>query len=234
MKRYFIVSDIHSQYDLLLVALVDADFDVENPDHILVIAGDILDRGTQGDSTIRFLELMIKKERLFGVLGNHDKYLKDILIQTATYQEIVWNIQHNGFQETLLLGLEQDEIKNLDRSEVLGKMRRNFLNRYPVFSKWVMELPLYLEYDHHVVVHGFIDFSLKDWHNTSERYAIWERGFDIEVPDSFQKTLIFGHTPNEHFSDKDDIVFENKKIMIDGGAAMGHQINVLCLDEPDI
>ncbi|MBN2540573.1 MAG: metallophosphoesterase [Bacilli bacterium] len=234
MKRYFIVSDIHSQFDLLLVALVNADFDVENPDHVLVIAGDILDRGTQGDSVIRFLELLIKKERLLGVLGNHDKFIQDILTQKSNYRDISWNIEHNGFLQTLLLGLDPQKITNIDQLIVLEEMRKNFESKYPIFSKWILSLPLFLEFDRYVIVHGFLDFTLSDWHDTCERYAIWERGFKTKIPNSFKKTLIFGHTPNRHFGETDDIIYESKKIMIDGGAAMGHQINVLQLTEEQI
>lgn len=234
MLKYYIVSDIHSQFDLLLQALLDAGFDMENESDILVIAGDILDRGKQGDSLILFLELLIRKKRILAAMGNHDKYLCDILNQKATYREIAWNIEHNGFAETLLLGLSKSQLEEIYKLEIVHEMRNQFIQKYPVFAEWILTLPKYIEFPHHIIVHGFIDFSLKDWHDTSEKYAMWERGYKYQIPTSFTKKIIFGHTPNEYISGNDDIIYENQKIMIDGGAAMNHQINVLCLTEEQI
>ena len=49
MFKYFIVSDIHSQFDLLMQGLNTTDFDIYNPYHIMIIAGVILDRGQKRD-----------------------------------------------------------------------------------------------------------------------------------------------------------------------------------------
>ena len=41
MKKYFVTSDIHGFYDEFMASLDRAGFDIINPDHILVICGDI-------------------------------------------------------------------------------------------------------------------------------------------------------------------------------------------------
>lgn len=234
MKKYFILSDIHSQYDLLLAALDGAGFDIGNPTHVLIIAGDVLDRGDQGDSVIRLLELLIKRERLLGVIGNHDVYLINILNQVYDIKSIIWAGEKNGFYKTLdlgknkasdILGLTEDSMDNI---------RLNFLKRYPIFCNWIRNLPIYLEFKYHVIVHAFLDFSLDDWRDTSLRFATWERRYTEKIPETFTKNLIFGHTPNIMINHQNDIIVDGKKIMIDGGAAGGYQINVLVLDENTI
>ncbi len=233
MKEYCILSDIHSQYDLLMNALKTAEFDMENDNHILIIAGDVLDRGYQGDEVIRFIETLVIKKRVLGVLGNHDVFLLDLVDNTFEMKKIIWNCDKNGFKETLLLGWNpskefQMEIKTIE------KIGRNLNGKYSVFLEWLRELPLFLEFKNHVIVHGFLDFSLDDWHYTSKQFATWERGFNNLVPDEFQKYLIFGHTPNSYINQQHGIIRQNKKIMIDGGASSRIQINILRLTEEEI
>lgn len=234
MKRYFILSDIHAQYDLLIDALTGVEFDSQNPDHILIIVGDVLDRGSQGDMVIRFLELMIKRHRLLGVMGNHDDYLIEILKGHYHLPTITWAGAKNGFYQTLALGKEHPEDEISLSHEGLETIRKNFLERYPLFCDWLLNLPLFLEFKHHVIVHAFLDFSLNDWHDTTKKFAVWERRYDEHLPDTFEKTLVFGHTPNMFINRQNDIIRKDRKIMIDGGAAAKLQINVLCLNEDEI
>jgi len=234
MKEYFIVSDIHAHYDLLLDALLKHNFDIRNKEHILIVAGDVLDRGKQGDELILFLELLIKQNRLLGVVGNHDLFLIDILNQKANLRTIEWNMYHNGFTETLLLGLPREKISSIHKQEVLKEMRENFIAKYSLFTEWMLSLPVYLEFEHHVIVHAFLDFSLPDWHNTELKFAVWERRYQEKIPASFEKKLIFGHTPNFHINGQNDVIYDGKKIMIDGGAAGDRQINVLHYNENEL
>lgn len=234
MNTYFIMSDLHAQYKLFLKALDEASFDMDNNNHILVLAGDILDRGTTGNKLISYLETLIEKKRVIGTLGNHDLFLVDILRGSYKLQKILFNINKNGFIETLQLGFNIDIHKLEITDDLIMEFRKKFKMKYPIFVKWVMNLPLYLEFKNHVIVHGFLDFSLEDWHKTDEHFAIWDRGHGKEIPNSFNKKLIFGHTPNYNINKQDNIIYDGKKVMIDGGASSQHQINVLRLNEEKI
>jgi serine/threonine protein phosphatase 1 len=234
MIKYFILSDIHAQFKLLTEALNKADFDMNNRNHILIINGDILDRGKEGDKTIRYLEKLIEQKRLIGVLGNHDIFLIDILKGTYKIDKVIWNINKNGFIETLQLGFNKKIRARKVTTALLEEFRKTFRLKYQTFVDWIMKLPIYIEYDKHVLVHGFIDFDLDDWHDTDPHFAVWDRGYNKEIPDYFEKKLVFGHTPNHYINNQDNIIYEGKKIMIDGGAASGKQINVLCFTEEEI
>jgi serine/threonine protein phosphatase 1 len=234
MRKYFIISDIHSQHHMLRQALLNAGFDMDNDKHHLIIVGDILDRGKQGNETIKFIEELIQLNRVESVVGNHDQFLIDILNDNIDIQKIEWNIQRNGFGETLKLAIEKDLDFIIDKKTIKTIVKR-FKEQYPIFTKWIVNNPLYLEFNNHVLVHGFLDFELEDWHNSSKHTCIWERGYNKTIPDSFNKKIIMGHTPNYYISDGvDDIIYDNKKIMIDGGAASKRQINVLVLFEDEI
>ena len=75
--KYFCVSDIHSYYQPLLSALSEKGFDIDNPNHKLIICGDAFDRG---DDTVKVFQLMKRlqeQNRLIYILGNHEELLFD-------------------------------------------------------------------------------------------------------------------------------------------------------------
>ena len=45
MKTYFVCSDIHGFYKEWVKSLKEAGFNKNNPEHILIVLGDIFDRG---------------------------------------------------------------------------------------------------------------------------------------------------------------------------------------------
>ena len=56
MKKYFICSDIHSDYNALMNAIKENGFDINNDNHILVVAGDIFDRGEDSVKVYEYLK----------------------------------------------------------------------------------------------------------------------------------------------------------------------------------
>lgn len=52
MKTYFVCSDIHGYFNEWMSSLKDAGFDISNNDHILIVLGDIFDRGGQPKKNI--------------------------------------------------------------------------------------------------------------------------------------------------------------------------------------
>ena len=45
MAVFFVVSDVHSFYDEMMIALKEKKFNINNDNHIFVSCGDLLDRG---------------------------------------------------------------------------------------------------------------------------------------------------------------------------------------------
>ena len=75
-KKYFVVSDIHSFCKELIASLDEMLFDICNEEHILIVCGDVFDRGDETLKVYKFLK-SIPKERLILIKGNHeDLYLK--------------------------------------------------------------------------------------------------------------------------------------------------------------
>ena len=74
--RYFIVSDIHSFYTEFRKAIYKAGFRLNNPEHKLVILGDLFDRGKESVELFRFLKR--NDNKIVYVCGNHEELFLEL------------------------------------------------------------------------------------------------------------------------------------------------------------
>lgn len=75
-KKYFIVSDIHGYFKPFKNALDASGYDQNNDNHILIILGDLFDRGNDVYKIYKFIK-SIPEERIKLIRGNHE----DLLVQ---------------------------------------------------------------------------------------------------------------------------------------------------------
>ena len=80
MKKYFISSDIHSFLYVMEKELKKKGFDERNPEHILIICGDLFDRGKETVKCLNFVCKMLKQDRVICIGGNHEDLLMELLI----------------------------------------------------------------------------------------------------------------------------------------------------------
>lgn len=76
--KYFVVSDIHSFAKDLKWALWDAGFRKNNKEHMLIIVGDIFDRGESVWDTYKYIKSIPKKRRIL-IRGNHEALYLELL-----------------------------------------------------------------------------------------------------------------------------------------------------------
>ena len=67
MKKYFVVSDIHSFYKPFINELTRKDFDACNNEHVLILCGDLFDRGSESLKLYEFIKT--PKERRILIRG---------------------------------------------------------------------------------------------------------------------------------------------------------------------
>ena len=96
MKTYFVCSDIHSFYTEWMQCLKQAGFKKNNPEHILIICGDIFDRGTQPLEIYKFLKALPKERRIL-IKGNHEYLLKELFDRKYS----LYHDKHNGTEDTI-------------------------------------------------------------------------------------------------------------------------------------
>ena len=76
--KYFITSDTHSFYIPLIDALTQAGFDIANPEHVLVVDGDLFDRGPHSANIYNFIKQLPKERRVL-IRGNHEYLLRELV-----------------------------------------------------------------------------------------------------------------------------------------------------------
>ena len=96
MTKYFFVSDIHSYCDRLIAALDAAGFESTNPNHVLVVLGDVFYRGQQSWKTYQFLKELPRK---ILIRGNHEDLFIDMI--KSNFVHPVYDVK-NGTADTCL------------------------------------------------------------------------------------------------------------------------------------
>lgn len=228
----YAVSDIHGFYDEFVDALKESGFKPNSKDDLLVVCGDVFDRGPQNAEC---LHLLSNLSNVILIRGNHEYLLLDLL--SRGYYKA--HDKHNGTQETVLqladyfnLNSKTFDSACIELSQILNK-------------NWFNKFVDYYETDKYVFVHGYIPDD-KYWRNGNWPEASWSCGvtsFISETEDRIDgKTLICGHwhcsyahhiferTPEFGEGANFEPYIGEHFISIDGCTALTHKVNVIKLD----
>ena len=201
MKEYFVLSDIHSFYKQMMLALEAEGFDINNPDHIVITCGDNLDRGPSSEKVLDFLYSMHIQNRAHLVRGNHEDLFEEMIKRGDFHQYD----ESNGTLKTLA------HLQN-PRQEYAGYdfdfCSHNYDKRWDELRQVMIN---FYETPNHVFVHAWIPFNENkrtgkisynsNWRNASEKEwyeARWVNGvqfaneFNI-IDHEKHKTIVCGH-----------------------------------------
>ena len=197
MKKYFVVSDVHSFFDELIVALNEKGFEKDNPEHILCVCGDLFDRGIGAVKIFEFVKELQKQGRLIYVKGNHEWLLEKCVDEIRGGRFPSWHHFSNGTIKTICSFCGEGEWIIYDatwRSRICEIMQPilDFINENCVN---------YAEIGNHILVHGWLpsfqhiddfrDGSDDDWNQ-----AMWLNGMDMWRNPRNRingKTIVCGH-----------------------------------------
>jgi serine/threonine protein phosphatase 1 len=197
MSKYFVVSDVHGFLDELIAALAEKGFEKDNPEHKLVVCGDLFDRGPKAVELFEFVKGL--GDRFIYVRGNHEDLLFDC------YNDLIWHVylgRHhisNGTVDTIcqFTGLNMYEAMSYSekRDELLDA-------KILPLIYWMNEKSVnYFEIGKYICVHGWlprlrhtndfkkarmIDWDKARWTNGMEAWRNPENRVD-------GKTIICGH-----------------------------------------
>ena len=203
MRKYFCVSDVHGFYDKMIEALDNNGFDKDNPDHIFVSCGDLLDRGNQPMQCLSFVN-QLPADRKILILGNHETLMDDMLKRGEPEQ----HDYHNG---TLLTVFDSYQLlKKVTLETTLGQTFKWF-SKLKAWKTYRSSLIDFYETNKYVFVHGWIPCNRndpvkyhtkgvkytfnEDWKNGDWDSARWLNGMDawhqgVRIPG---KTIVCGH-----------------------------------------
>lgn len=190
--KYFVISDIHSNYDAMMIALNEKKFDYNDPNHKIILVGDAFDRGNDPINMYLFIKEMINKDKLVWIVGNHE-----FLILKRLEEQVFKN--HNDTYETLLkLALYNSNKVSLTDDEVFEE-----LNKMGLQSFMLDNLVPFYEINDYVFAHGFIplkkdkyienwrDIEFLSWYSATTKNGMKKVMVDgIRIPN---KTLVCGH-----------------------------------------
>lgn len=195
--KIFAISDMHSYLTPTLKALKDAGWNENNPEHIIVVCGDALDRGNETAEMVEWLVDLINKGKLIYVKGNHDILMQEML--DRGYSE--WYDKHNGTEKSYyqLLNANANMMDGREPNEIVREALQ------PLYDKMVN----YFETERFVFCHSWVPLYKvgktnpiytyrEDWRNANEvewNDAMWGNPFKLAAQDLNKtgKTIIFGH-----------------------------------------
>lgn len=194
MKKYFICSDVHSYYSILMRELKDAGFEIDNQDHIFVLVGDLFDRGDESLELYNWVKSLPLERRIL-IRGNHEYLFRDMVdrgyaeshdehncTNETLYQLNSWNDKEKRKEyykalmtrdgtEASLLRIEESyygKRRKLFKSEISRKVRDWMMG-----DEWIN----YWETPNYIFTHGFIPLSQDiDWETSEALGYIVKRG----------------------------------------------------------
>jgi len=248
MKRYFVASDIHGFFTEWMNALKLNGFDINNDNHIIIVCGDVIDRGIESDKIIDFL-LNFPKQRKILILGNHEELFIDMIYRGYPVNRDVGN----GTYKTYQLLYKTDDIMSIN--EFKKTKLYNLIN----------EMVDYYETDNYIFTHSWIPYDYfglfnPEWRNaTSELWyrARWIHNIEenIKRPNQTGKTIVCGHkhaiyghlyelygerafeeyyTLRNNHMDLNKIYYGNGIINLDCNTYKSNNVGILVLTEEEI
>ena len=175
MKKYFIVTDVHSFYDEMMTALTDAGYDAANPGHVFVSLGDLFDRGKKPRECLDFVN-SIPEDRKILIRGNHEDLLEDALRRHGflSYD------YHNRTDETVNILYSTEHLDSEDVTPDFDKCE--WLMRWEPYKQYIGTTQYYAIVGNYVFVHGWIPWEankieeLENANREEWKSATWRNG----------------------------------------------------------
>lgn len=244
--KNFTSGDVHGHFDEWMLSLSRAGFDPNNPQHRIIIVGDLFDRGRQSKQILEFINRDNIKNKIVFVKGNHEELIEDAIKRNDFLPHDI----HNGTMQTFydlypdLYLSDYWDLKAIADSSGLT----DYLNKCIDF----------FETDKYIFVHGWIPLNMRngrykynpDWRKATKQK--WHQARWFSCLKAFQeklfepnKTIVCGHwhcsslwhydNPNKYdeFGDKEkfDPYITEDIIALDACTAHSHKVNVVVIDD---
>lgn len=230
-RRVFAVSDVHGNLDYLKGLLKKIAFSQED---ILIILGDLIEKGPKSIETLQYIIQLCKTHTVYVLRGNCDRLLFDDSLSDEwlfRYRNS-WNGQMIMNEFSARLNIPIRSVKDV------AILREAAKQEFPEEFLFLMDMPVILESDHYIFVHGGIPgeeslndlFSLRPW-ECMKNDDFLNQGHRFR-----NKWCIVGHWPatlyRESWPCANPLICSDRQIIsIDGGCVIKRdgQLNALRL-----
>ncbi len=239
--KYFVTADVHGFFDEWMRSLDECGFDINNPDHKIIVCGDLFDRGRQPKQIIDFVRE--HRDRMILVRGNHEDLMDEMIERGGPLSHDLANGTVRTIAELCRDWLTDTSIPLEKIAEESG-------------LKEVIDSTIdYYETEHYVFVHAWIPTLVGAYlYDACWRYATpsawrrarWANPVEMAIFEIFdEKRIVFGHWhvsafwhredpdryepfgPNARF----DPYFHERYIALDGCASYSGKVNVIVIDD---
>lgn len=204
--RYFVTADPHGFFTLMHNAIIEKGFDENNPDHKLIICGDLMDRGKEARKMQEYILSLIENDKVILIRGNHEDLMLDMIKNMDNGDPFSVAYSHHASNKTLDTALQLTRRKLRDiYDDILSVSRATAAT--PFVRKIIPKMLNYYETEHYVFVHGWIPYGvdpkygyyakeLKEATNAEWAESRWENGMSLAIEHGVKlpdKTIVCGH-----------------------------------------
>ena len=179
-------------------SLKSSGFDVDNPEHVLILLGDIFDRGREPYNVYKFIR-SLPPERVILVKGNHEYLLLELVnrkmpfdhdFHNGTFQTLVdlyknpWKEAKKWIKKHYFEYKDKDQL-HIDANEYAKKLVEKLYNNKKIneIVKWINSSSWlnYFELGQYIFVHSFIPLKgetpktyFHNWRDYADK-QMWEQ-----------------------------------------------------------
>lgn len=254
-RRVVAVSDIHGNLPFLQGILREVKL---SRDDVLVLVGDILEKGRDSLDTLRYVMDLQKKYTVYPLCGNCD-YIDRVFLEGGvpddafsvqmnrrygaparhdSADKLLWPVLNHWRERSVLIQMALELGYPMPQRESdLPALRAALLDYFPKETAFLMNLPHILEAGNFIFVHGGV--PREDRLDELSAYSCMKNDDFLGQGRRFQKWVVVGHWPvtlyNPHIQRSAPILDRERRIAsIDGGCVLklDGQLNALLI--PDI
>lgn len=254
-RRVVAVSDIHGNLPFLQGILREVKL---SRDDVLVLVGDILEKGRDSLATLRYVMDLQKKYTVYPLCGNCD-YIDRVFLEGGvpddafsvqmhrrhgsparhdSADKLLWPVLNHWRERSTLIQMALELGYPMPQRESdLPALRAALLDYFPKETAFLMNLPHILEAGNFIFVHGGV--PREDRLDELSAYSCMKNDDFLGQGRRFQKWVVVGHWPvtlyNPHIQRSAPILDRERRIAsIDGGCVLklDGQLNALLI--PDI
>lgn len=227
-RRIIAVSDIHGNLPFFLALMEKVGL---TPHDILVLNGDLLEKGRDSLPLLRHLMSLSQTHTLFPLCGNCDGLVLRFFESDALDARFFSSYLPRHPESTLR---QMARAGGFEQWEDLPKLRQDLRTAFPQEWAWLSAMPTILETEHLVFVHGGVP-SLEGMEEL-DRWRCMKNDDFLSQGHSFDKWVIVGHWPvtlyNPRIPSSAPLFCRDRKIIsIDGACVLkiDGQLNALIL-----
>ena len=190
-RRVIAVSDVHGNLPFLKGVLETVQF---TQDDVLVIVGDLLEKGNQSLDTLRYVMELQKTHTVYPLCGNCD-YIDQCFLSGPELDGPLWPVLHQFWRErSVLIQMAAEVGLPIPAGvEEMPALRAALLDRFPAETGFLLGLPHILEAGNFIFVHGGV--PREDNLEGLDAYECMKNDDFLGQGRSFRKWVVVGHWP---------------------------------------